>query len=111
MAAALLVAATIDPRWIGASGPAGIQAVTALAHLVGYAAFGAAVVATLGREWRWAAVAVAAGYGAGIELLQVGLAYRTGSLVDVAVNCAGAALGVVAWGAVSRSRSSTEVED
>ncbi|WP_251341523.1 antibiotic resistance protein VanZ [Haloplanus halophilus] len=102
LALALLVASVLNPRWLGASGPG--SAGTAWLHLVGYAALGAALVRP---GWRGAAVAVvvATGYGAGIELLQAGLAHRTASLADAAINGAGATLGVAGRIALRRGRS------
>jgi VanZ family protein len=98
VAFALLGASVLDPRWIGVGGAGPSLGLTAWLHLVGYAALGAALDPRAGPGRRGAAVAVviATGYGAGIELLQLGLAARTASLADAAVNGLGATLGVTA---------------
>ena len=100
---ALLVGSVVNPDWFGSSG-ADAATVSWLFHLVGYAALAAAARPLFGPGWRGAAaaVAVATGVGAGIELVQLGLAYRTGSVADAALNAVGAAAGVVAAGAVRR---------
>ena len=107
VALALLVGSVVRPRWLGVVGAANTVGLTAWLHLVGYAVLGAAVVPFFGAGWRGlvVAVVVATAYGAGIELLQFGLAYRTASLVDFAVNGLGAMLGVAIRGAYRRRRA------
>jgi VanZ family protein len=107
VALAILVGSVVRPRWFGVAGTANTAGLTAWLHLVGYAALGATVVPFFGSRWRGLAVAVvvATAYGAGIELLQFGLAYRTASSVDFAVNGLGATLGVAARGAYRRRRA------
>jgi VanZ family protein len=107
VAVALLVASVVDPRWIGASGVARTPGLTTALHLFGYAAFGTAVVAVVGIDRWWVAVVVSAAYGAFVELLQFGLAYRTAGLVDAGVNGVGAAVGVALWWIAVRARRRT----
>ncbi|GAB3325833.1 hypothetical protein GCM10027355_28390 [Haloplanus salinarum] len=104
VALAILGASVLNPRWIGASGADAVLGLTAWFHLVGYAALGAALRPRFRPGWRGAAVAVAlaTGYGAGIECLQSALAFRTASLVDAAINGTGALLGVAVRDGVER---------
>jgi len=113
VAFSLLVASVLNPRWIGATGPATTTGITAWLHLVGYAVLGATVVPFFGVGWRGmaVAVAVATAYGAGIELLQFGLAYRTASLADFVINGLGAIGGVAVRGAYRRRRVSPSPAD
>lgn len=74
--------------------------VTVYLHVIAYAGFAGAVgYALLAADRR--ALLVAAGvsvlYGAGVEVVQSFLAYRTMSGFDVAVNTGGAALGATLW--------------
>ena len=73
---------------------------TVYLHLVAYAGFtGAIGYALLSADRR--ALVVAAGlatlYGAGIELLQGTVSYRTMAALDVGINAVGAAVGAVLW--------------
>ncbi|GAB6860436.1 hypothetical protein JCM17092_05250 [Haloplanus litoreus] len=104
VAVSLLVASVLNPRWLGAAGPGTVAGITVWLHLLGYAVLGATVVPFFGSGWRGmaVAVAVATAYGAGIELLQFGLAYRTASLADFATNGLGAVLGVAVRGGYRR---------
>jgi len=91
----LLLGSVVNPAWLGSSG-ADAAALSWLFHLVGYAAFAAALRPVFGSGWHGAAaaVAVAAGFGAGVELVQSGLAYRAGSVADAALNAVGSVVGV-----------------
>jgi VanZ family protein len=94
---ALISGSVVHPDWLGSSG-ADTAAFSWAFHLVGYAVLAAAVRRSFGPEWRGAAaaVAVATGVGAGVELVQLGLAYRTGSVADAVLNAAGSIAGVTA---------------
>lgn len=74
--------------------------ITVYLHAIAYGglagAVGYALLAADGRALLIAA-AVSALYGAGIELLQGVLAYRTMSAFDVVVNTGGAAAGAMLW--------------
>jgi VanZ family protein len=114
VAAALLVASVVNPRWLGPASAAAGPDLSLVAHVVGYAALAAVVVGPLGggRRGVVAAVVLATGYGAGMELLHLGLAYRTASVVDLAANGVGAAAGAAAWLVRRRlSASSRAVDD
>jgi VanZ family protein len=89
--AALVLASLVGPP---AAVPAALFPVF---HLVGYAALAAALRPWLAPGRRGTAVAalVAAGVGAGVELLQLGVAARTFSTADLAVNAVGAVAGAV----------------
>jgi VanZ family protein len=73
-----------------------------LFHLVGYAVLSVSLSAALASQRslrRSVALAVlfATGYGAAIEALQLAIPYRTGDLLDVAVNALGALVGSLLW--------------
>jgi uncharacterized protein YfiM (DUF2279 family) len=93
---AVLVASVLPPGLLGDAGAA-LLGVSALFHLLGYAALAALVRSRYGpgRHATVLAVAVAAGFGLGIELLQTTVAGRGFSLRDVGVNLAGATVGAV----------------
>ncbi|WP_338740796.1 VanZ family protein [Haloplanus salilacus] len=99
----VLLGSIVNPAWFGSPGD-GAAALSWIFHLVGYAALAAAVRPLFGPGWRGvgAAVAVATGFGAGVELVQVGLAYRTGSVADAALNAVGSVAGVTVARAVRR---------
>jgi VanZ family protein len=115
VAAALLVASVANPRWFGPTVAGADAALSLPAHLVGYAVLAAAVtgVPPFGgrRGGAVAAALVAAGYGAGIEVLQLGLTYRTGGLVDLTVNGVGAGLGATIRVVRRRLRASSHPAD
>jgi hypothetical protein len=91
----VLLGSVVNPAWLGSSG-ADAASLSWVFHLVGYAALAAAVRSLSGPGWRGAAAAVvvATGFGAGVELVQLGLEYRTGSVADAALNAGGAVAGV-----------------
>jgi VanZ family protein len=99
----ILLGSVVDPASLGSSGD-GAAVLSWVFHLVGYAALAAAVRPLVGPGWRGtaAAVAVATGFGAGVELVQLPLAYRTGSVADAALNAVGAVVGVTMRVAVDR---------
>lgn len=92
--AASLVPVPGDPS--GTSGVVGAVGLTTPFHVVGYAALAAVATRATGREYRGllVAVALAAGFGFGVELLQATIAWRTFAWSDAAVNVAGAVIGV-----------------
>jgi hypothetical protein len=81
---------------------------TAPFHFVGYAALAALVARATGSERRAVAVAVGAvtatAFGLGVEFAQAPIPWRSFSLVDAAVNAAGAVVGAVGY-ALGRTRS------
>jgi VanZ family protein len=106
-ALAILVASAANPRWLGTAGAQSLPALAPALHFVAYAVLAAVVVPLVGIDLRGVAAAVllATAYGAGMELLQAGLAYRTASVADLAVNGVGAVLGGTAR-AVRKRRAS-----
>lgn len=99
----VLYASLTDPGDAGPSTLFGVET-TVYLHLVAYAALAGAVgYALLAADGRALLVAatVAAAYGAGVELLQGLVAYRTASAFDALVNGAGAVLGALLWRAVA----------
>ncbi|WP_248897403.1 VanZ family protein [Haloplanus halobius] len=101
MLGALLVASVVRPP--GAESAAtGWLPPSAWFHAAGYAGVTLVLSYALRAardDWRrlLGAFACATVVGAGIELVQMGLPYRTFSVGDVLVNAAGAALAVVGW--------------
>lgn len=98
-AAVILYASVLNPGDGAPTTLFGIG-VTVYLHLVAYAGFAGAVgYALLAADRR--ALVVAAGasvlYGAGVEVVQGFLAYRTMSGFDVAVNTGGATAGTALW--------------
>lgn len=83
--------------------------VTTAGHFVAYAVFGFVLVIALG-GWQVTsralaiAFAVAVSLGGVIELIQGPIPYRDTSLLDLAVDAAGAALGLAVVSAVARAR-------
>jgi hypothetical protein len=77
-------------------------------HFVGYAALAALVARATGTERRAVAVAVGAvtatAFGLGVEFAQAPIPWRSFSLIDAAVNAAGAVVGAVG-SALGRTRS------
>ena len=77
---------------------------TVYLHVIAYAVLTATIgYATLSadRQTLLVAVAVATLYGAGIELLQGTIPYRTMDVADVLINAIGACCGAVFWWAVA----------
>ena len=97
--AAILVASVVDP---GGGVPRTVLGIgtTVYLHVLAYAGLAAALgyaARSADRRTLLAAAAVAALYGAGIELLQGSIPYRTMSAADAITNAVGAALGAGAW--------------
>ena len=95
---ALVVASVSPVSLLGA--PAGPSVLpvspTAPFHLIGYAVLGALTVDAIGprRGTLIFAVLFAAGVGAGIEVLQSTIPWRTFAIADLAINTLGALVGV-----------------
>jgi VanZ family protein len=85
--------------------------ITTTGHFVSYAALAFVLAAALS-GWRTtsrsliAALALAVALGAGVELLQGPIPYRDASLLDLAVDAAGAVVGLAVFSAVARGRRS-----
>lgn len=85
--------------------------VTTTGHFVAYAVLGFLVTVALA-GWDFTprtlalAFVLALALGAGVELVQGPIPYRDTSLVDLAVDAAGAALGLIVVSAVARVRRS-----
>ena len=85
--------------------------VTTTGHFVAYAAL-AFVLAVALSGWRATGralvvtFALAVALGAGVEVLQGPIPYRDSSLLDLAVDAAGAAVGLAVFSAVARGRRS-----
>lgn len=122
--AAVVFAASAVPVPSAASGAAGGGGLagalpveiglTAPFHFVGYAALAALVARATGSERRAVAVAVGAvtatAFGLGVEFAQAPIPWRSFSLIDAAVNAAGAVVGAVghAFGPSGREGTSAE---
>ena len=98
-AAVILYVSTLDP---GEGPPTTLFGVetTVYLHFVAYGGLAGAVGYALlaaGPRTLLAAAAVATLYGAGVEVVQGALPYRTMSGFDVVVNAAGAVVGALLW--------------
>jgi VanZ family protein len=99
-ALAVLAASVVDP---GVAGTLGAET-TLHVHAAAYAGLALAVgYALLAADRRslLVAVAIATLFGAGVELVQWPLAYRTASALDAAVNAVGAVGGALLWRALA----------
>lgn len=97
--------APAPPGTLAPTGPFGVVALDKWIHASGYAGLGFVVAyATQARQVRdiGRAVVVAAAFGAGIELVQAALPYRTFSLLDMGANAFGAVVGGVVWYVATR---------
>ncbi|AWB26475.1 VanZ family protein [Halococcoides cellulosivorans] len=105
---AILAASLIDPGIAGPAGegPLGGLAVTTWLHVLGYTALTAALLGAVGDRRFGIVVApvVAIAVGAGIELLQWPLAWRTASVADATVNAIAAITMTAVWPACRRVR-------
>lgn len=102
--ATILVFSVVRPSVTGpVPGPFGIVPQSTWLHAVGYAGLAVVLAYALQTSPRpdWQVLCVvftlATVYGAGIELLQSTIAYRTFDTADILVNAAGAAVAVVGW--------------
>lgn len=108
VAGALLVASIIDPPTGGGPppyGPFGLVLLDKWVHALAYAALAGALLYALARADPRAlvvAVALAAGYGLGIEAVQASLPERSFDLADAAANTTGAVVAAAGWRAVMR---------
>jgi len=105
----ILVFSVVRPPGGGpVTGPFRIVPLSTWLHAVGYAGLAATLAYALRASSRpdWqvlcAVFAFATAYGAGIELLQSTLAYRTFDTADILVNAGAAALAVIGWKAITR---------
>lgn len=102
--ATILVFSVARPSVTGpVPGPFGVVPQSTWLHAVGYAGLAVVLAYALQTsplpDWQVLCVvfALATAYGAGIELLQSTIAYRTFDTADILVNAAGAAVAVVGW--------------
>ena len=103
--ATLLVFSVVrPPETTGrALGPLGVFPLTAWLHAIGYAGLAFVLAYALQTsprpDWQILCVvfAFATAYGAGIELIQSTLAYRSFDVGDILVNALGAAVAVTGW--------------
>lgn len=100
----ILVFSVVRPPATGPIvGPFGLVPQSAWLHAIGYAGLAVVLAYALRTSPRpdWQVLclvfALATVYGAGIELLQSTIAYRTFDTVDILVNAIGAAVSVVGW--------------
>lgn len=100
----ILIFSVVRPPGGGpVTGPFGVVPLSMWLHGVAYAGLAATLAYALQTSSRpdWQVLcgvfALAAAYGAGIELLQSTLAYRTFDTADILVNAGAAALAVTAW--------------
>ncbi|WP_435333865.1 VanZ family protein [Haloarchaeobius sp. TZWWS8] len=111
MAMAILAASVVTPPGDATAGvgPFGLLGVDKWYHLLGYAGLGGVVAwAARPRTWQRAAavVALVAGFGAGIELVQYTIPARAFDPTDGVVNAVGAMLGTGLWTVYARVASS-----
>ena len=104
LATLLVLSAVRPPGTTGRTlGPLGVVPLTAWLHAIGYAGLAFVLAYALQTsprpDWQILCVvfAFATAYGAGIELLQSTLAYRTSDGGDILVNAGGAAVAVTGW--------------
>jgi hypothetical protein len=102
--ATILVFSVVRPPGVGpVTGPFGIVPTSTWLHGVAYAGLAAVLAYALQSsprpDWQILCLvfAFATTYGAGIELLQSTLAYRTFDRADILVNAGAAALAVTGW--------------
>ncbi|POG53836.1 VanZ family protein [Haloferax marisrubri] len=106
--ALVVLAASVVPTPPGSlapMGPLGLVGLDKWVHAVGYAGLGfafASAVRAEGRREVVAAVVTAGAFGAGIEVVQAVLPYRSFGVADAGANLAGAVLGGVVWVAAVR---------
>jgi VanZ family protein len=98
LAVGVLVASLLPAEGASALGPFGVLGLDKWLHAVGYATLAGAVSLADGRAIVGVLAAVA--YGASIELLQLGVSYRSGSALDALANATGAVVGALAVVAV-----------
>ncbi|KTG26707.1 VanZ family protein [Haloferax profundi] len=106
-ALAVLVASVIPtpPGGLTPNGPLGLVGLDKWVHGVGYAVlgFGLAHASRARRATAIGHVVVVAGaYGAGIELVQALLPYRSFSIADMGANVLGAVVGGLLWYVINR---------
>jgi VanZ family protein len=103
---AILVASIVRPPGAGrvVTGPFGVLPLSTWLHGVAYAGLAVVLAYALGSNPRpnWQILVVvfafATAYGAGIELIQSTLAYRSFETGDILVNAVAAALAAAGWG-------------
>ncbi|KAB1192446.1 antibiotic resistance protein VanZ [Haloferax sp. MBLA0076] len=98
----VLVASVVPtpPGGLTPSGPLGLVGLDKWVHGVGYAVlgFGLALASRAQRGTEIGhVIVVASAYGAGIELVQATLPYRSFSIADAGANVLGAVLGGLLW--------------
>ncbi|CQR51026.1 MULTISPECIES: VanZ family protein [Haloferax] len=103
----VLVASVVPtpPGSLTPMGPLGLVGLDKWVHAAGYAGLGfgfAAATRARGREEVAAAVVAAGAFGAGIEVVQAVLPYRSFGVADAGANLVGAVLGGVVWVALVR---------
>ncbi|ELZ58143.1 MULTISPECIES: VanZ family protein [unclassified Haloferax] len=97
--------APTPPGSLAPMGPLGVVGLDKWVHAAGYAGLGfafASAVRARGRDEVAAAVLAAGAFGAGIELVQAVLPYRSFGVADAGANLVGAVLGGVVWVATVR---------
>lgn len=105
LALGILVASLVPGAGLAARGPLGVVGLDKWLHALAYLGFAAAITWADGRAVVGVAAAVA--YGVVVELLQVGVSYRSGSALDAVANLVGAVVGaalVVALAELARRR-------
>ncbi|MFC7204596.1 VanZ family protein [Haloferax namakaokahaiae] len=109
-ALAVFVASVVNPpgggQEMATTGPFGLVGVDKWLHAIGYTVLSVGLASALDARTRRLLLASAAGaviYGAGIEVVQGFLPYRSLSIADFGANALGAALGVAIWVAVCRT--------
>ncbi|WP_410765674.1 VanZ family protein [Haloferax sp. DFSO60] len=108
-ALAVFVASVVNPpggsQEMATTGPFGLVGADKWLHAIGYTILSAGVASALDAQTRrllLVSAGIAVVYGAGIEVVQGFLPYRSFSLADFVANGVGAALGVAIWTAVCR---------
>jgi VanZ family protein len=91
LALVVLVASLVPGGGAAVSGPLGVVGLDKWLHALAYAALAGAVTYADGRAWVGVLAAVA--YGVLVELLQLGVPYRSASTLDAVADVVGALVG------------------
>jgi VanZ family protein len=109
----VFVASVVNPpgggQEMATTGPFGLVGADKWLHAIGYTVLTAGLASVFDARTRrllLVSAVIAVVYGAGIEIVQGFLPYRSLSIADFGANAVGAALGVAVWAAVCRRLNS-----